>query len=371
MGIYKICVYAICKNEEKFVDRWMDSMSEADLVVVTDTGSDDGTVEKLRERGAVVYIDKINPWRFDVARNISLDHIPDDADLCVCTDLDEVFEPGWREKLETAWRDSEPPDGVKIIRECRYIYNWSLQDDGTPNVQFVYSKVHVRHGFRWKWPVHEYLQYDGRLPLMAVFINGMVLNHYPDPTKSRGSYLPLLELAVEEEPYDCRMRYYLGREYMYRSEWQKCIDTLTDYLALPAAKWNEERCAAMRWIAKSYMMLGRINESYRWYYRAIAEAPGMRDPYVEFAKMCYEVNDWPLTLYLTEEALSIKEKSPIYVNMGYAWDYTLDDLCAIAAYNMGLIEKSVKHAISALRYAPDDERLKDNLKTIKERAQAS
>ena len=34
MGKYHICVYAICKNEEKFVDRWMDSMSEADSIVV-------------------------------------------------------------------------------------------------------------------------------------------------------------------------------------------------------------------------------------------------------------------------------------------------------------------------------------------------
>ena len=39
MGQYKICVYAISKNEEKFVDRWMDSVSEADLVIVVDTGS--------------------------------------------------------------------------------------------------------------------------------------------------------------------------------------------------------------------------------------------------------------------------------------------------------------------------------------------
>ena len=41
MGNYNICVYAICKNEAKFVDRWMDSMSEADHIVVLDTGSVD------------------------------------------------------------------------------------------------------------------------------------------------------------------------------------------------------------------------------------------------------------------------------------------------------------------------------------------
>ena len=47
----KISVYAISKNESKFVDRWMDSMSEADEIVVLDTGSEDDTVEKLDVSG--------------------------------------------------------------------------------------------------------------------------------------------------------------------------------------------------------------------------------------------------------------------------------------------------------------------------------
>lgn len=104
MGTYKVCVYAICKNEEKFADRWMDSMGEADLVVVLDTGSEDGTAERLRARGAQVTVEQILPWRFDAARNRSLELVPEDVDLCVCTDLDEVFRPGWREALEQAWR---------------------------------------------------------------------------------------------------------------------------------------------------------------------------------------------------------------------------------------------------------------------------
>ena len=57
----KIVVYAICKDEEQFVDRWMDSMSEADQVVVLDTGSTDGTVEKLRARGAEVTVETVVP----------------------------------------------------------------------------------------------------------------------------------------------------------------------------------------------------------------------------------------------------------------------------------------------------------------------
>lgn len=370
MNTLKVCVYAICKNEAKFVDQWMDSMNEADVVVVTDTGSDDDTVEKLRERGAVVYVDKVSPWRFDVARNISLDHVPEDVDVCVCTDLDELFEPGWRASLETAWKNYKPKNSGPIAKSGRYLYNWSLKTDGTPDVQFHYFKVHERQNFRWKCPVHEYVQYAGALPLETVFIEGMVLNHHPDPDKSRGSYLPLLEIAVQEAPLDDRMRYYLGREYMYKEEWQKCIDTLKAYLAMPTAHWNEERCAAMRWIAKACHKLGRTGDAYGWYYKAIAEAPHMRDPHVEFAKMCYELSDWPMTFFLAKEALKIKDKSKTYVNMGYSWDETPDDLCAIASYRMNLPDIALEHAKTALSHSPDNERLKNNLKIIEKSLQA-
>jgi len=359
MNRYKICVYAICKNEEKFVDRWIDSMSEADLIVVTDTGSDDATVEKLRQRGAVVYIGEVRPWRFDVARNLSLDHISDDIDICVCTDLDEVFEKGWRDRIERVWT----PDA----KMGKYIYNWSLKEDGTPDVQIYYSKVHARQGFRWNYPVHEWLSYFGKEPRTTVFIDGMVLNHYPDSLKSKGSYLPLLELAVKEDPAGDRVTYYLGREYMYKGEWQKCIDTLKRHLSLPSATWNEERCAAMRWIAKSYYQLGDIKEAYSWYFRAIAEAPAMRDPYIECAKMAYLLADWPMAFFMVEKALKIKERSKTYVNMGYSWDYTPDDLGAISCYRIGMYDHALEHAEAALNLSPNDERLKNNLRLIKEK----
>ena len=92
----KICVYAICKNESKFVEKWLESMSESDYIVVLDTGSTDDTFEKLKNdpRVTLVKQEEINPWRFDVARNRSMELVPDDADILVCTDFDEIFEPG-------------------------------------------------------------------------------------------------------------------------------------------------------------------------------------------------------------------------------------------------------------------------------------
>jgi len=187
----RIAVYAICKNESQFVDRWMDSMSEADQVVVLDTGSTDDTVERLKKRGAQVTVELISPWRFDVARNRSLDLVSEDTDICVCTDLDEVFHPGWRAALERAW---QPGAG-----QATYRYTWSFNPDGSEGVVFWYEKAHARYGYQWIHPVHEVLKWVGEgVPGPTVTVEGMQLDHHPDPTKSRGQYLPLLELSVEE-----------------------------------------------------------------------------------------------------------------------------------------------------------------------------
>lgn len=76
-------------------------MSEADYIVVLDTGSTDGTYEALQTDPRVTLVQQeiISPWRFDVARNRSMELIPEDANILVCTDFDELFEPGWAQVL--------------------------------------------------------------------------------------------------------------------------------------------------------------------------------------------------------------------------------------------------------------------------------
>jgi glycosyltransferase involved in cell wall biosynthesis len=351
-------VYAICKNEEKFVDRWMDSMGEADEIVVTDTGSTDSTVEKLRARGATVYVDIVSPWRFDVARNLSLDHVPDDADICVCTDLDEVFQPGWRKKLEAAWR----PD----THMANYLYTWSFKPNGTPGVQFTQFKAHARNAYRWAYPVHEVPCFVGAGKERKVFVEGMILEHYPDDTKSRGSYLPLLQMAVEEMPESDRMAYYLGREYTFAGRFEDSIKECMRHLALKSAVWEPERCASMRLIAGAHWRLGNYAEAERWYLRAIAEHPDMRDAYVEYAYAAHEREDWVTVFAMSYAALAIPSRSTVYTNAAHSWDHTPHDLASLSCYYLGMREAAVRHAEDALATAPDDERLRNNLELCRQ-----
>ena len=91
MNTYRICVYAICKNEEKFIKRWYDSVKEADDIYVLDTGSTYESINLLKKLEIHVKNKKIIPWRFDVARNESLKMVPEDTDICVCLDLNEII----------------------------------------------------------------------------------------------------------------------------------------------------------------------------------------------------------------------------------------------------------------------------------------
>ncbi len=359
MNKYKVVVYAICKDEEHFVDRWMNSMDEADEIYITDTGSSDNTVKMLKNRGAIVNKINLNPWRFDVARNISLNFVPEGVDICVCTDLDEVLEPGWRDLLEKAWT----PQTTRL----KYMYTWSFNPDGSPGVTFWYEKIHQRQSFRWVHPVHEVLKYYGKEADIYTWEEKIQLNHYPDPSKSRGQYLPLLELAVKEAPNDDRNMHYLGREYMYYGMWDKCIKTLKKHLEMPSAHWKDERSASMRFIARAYKARNDFSKSTNWLYRAIAEAPHLREPYVEMAQLAYAERDWPKVYHMAETALKIKERPVSYINEASSWDHTIYDLGAISSYNLGLYERSLYFAQTAIEITPNDQRLMDNFELIKQK----
>lgn len=358
MGRYKICVYAICKNEEQFVDRFVDSVQEADEIYVLDTGSTDHTVDRLKKRGVHVKSQKIQPWRFDVARNLSLELVPKDADICICIDLDEVLLPGWRKKLEELWTDG--------TNRLRYNYNWSFDCNQKPSVNFYIEKIHSRNDYIWTHPVHEVLVYQKENEVV-ITTDEITVNHYPDYKKSRGSYLPLLELSVKENPDDDRNVHYLGREYMYYGRYQESIDMLIRHLNLKTAVWKDERCASMRFIARCYRYLKRYDEAEMWLQKAIKEAPYLRDPYMEMALLYYELSNWKQVEYYVDLALSIVSKEKTYINEPFSWNETPYDLLSLSYFYQERYPEALTMVNLALEYNPTDARLKENRILIQNR----
>lgn len=348
-----VCVYAIAKDEAPFVDRFMDAMREADCVCVLDTGSTDGTMERLTARGAITAQKRIEPWRFDAARNESMKLIPAEAEICCCVDLDEQFRPGWRRALEAAW--------TADATRARYRYTWSFRADGSEGCVFWPDKIHKNGCYRWKYPVHEVLEYTGDGAERIVTASGVQLDHHADPAKSRAQYLPLLELAVAEAPEDARCRHYLGREYMFRGEWQKAIDTLQRHLAMPSAVWADERAASMRFIGRCWRRLGRDDLAAVWLHRAVAEAPHLREPYLDCAALLHDNRNWYGTAYFANCALAVTERSESYLTESEAWGALPWDYLSIALWHLGQTDAAADACERALALAPEDARLTANL----------
>ena len=366
----KICVYAICKNEEQFVEKWYDSMKEADSVVVLDTGSTDNTVQKLKALGVTVEIKEIKPWRFDVARNEALKLVPDDCNILVSTDLDEILEPGWAQVVRDKWIEG-------VHERAIYKYSWSHLADGSDGRVFQYDKIHSRN-WTWRAPVHELLYrnggdnsytYEEELNLF----NEVHLHHYPDTTKSRGSYLPLLELRAEEMPDDYYGLIYLAHEYYYRDFYEKSINLLNRLLTDYRDRYTiTEQASCYLFIGDSYKALGdkADNDKDKFenydlakisYEKAIRTEDTYREPYLNLAKVYLDEKKYPLAEFYIKEGIRKSFRHYTWLERDTSWSYEPWDLLCLATFYGGNKKDSITYAAKALSFEPTNERLKSNL----------
>ena len=350
----KIAVYAISKNEEQFVERFCESARDADIIVIADTGSTDGTVAKAQECGAVVHDIFISPWRFDLARNAVLALVPRDVDVCISLDLDEELQPGWREEIERVWTEG--------TTRLRYMFDWGC------GIAFYYEKIHARHGYFWHHPCHEYPVPDGRIAEVWAQTDMLLAVHKPDPTKSRGQYMDLLELSVNEDPQCPRNAFYYARELSFNARWEESIVACKNYLKLPRATWMNERCYAYRVMGRCYNEIGLNQEAEQAFHSAAGEAPNTREPWCELSMLMYRQSRWEECFAYAMRALKITDRARVYTCDPVVWGAQPHDLASIAAWNLGMIEKSIEQAELALEKEPGNERLQKNFAFVTESA---
>ena len=346
----KIAIYTISKNEAKHVERWYNSTKEADYHIIADTGSTDNTVEIARSLGITVVEIYVNPFRFDDARNASLAVVPQDADYCIALDMDEVLTPGWRKPLEEAF--------ARGIDRVHYKRIEAFNEDGSIASEFNGFKVHRRDGIRWHYPIHEVPQWYKEEPETKEFITGFETHHLQDKTKSRGQYLPMLEMAVRENP-DARNLYYLGREQSYHQQYDKSAESLKKYLEISV--FPEERAAACRILSKC-----EPDNAEEWFMKGTEEF-ACRESILALANYYYTKAMWDECLLVAQKALAFKEKPTQFLAESWAWGHMAYDLMAISCWQLGKWNLAYKYGKEAVKISPNDERLAKNLAFYKEK----
>lgn len=333
----KIAVYSIALNEAKHVKRWVKACAGADVLVVADTGSTDGTQSLLRDAGVQVHEISIKPWRFDSARNTALNLVPNDVDICVTIDMDEVPEPDFFKKLRKQWKKGSNR-------------GWIYMDTGTV---WVSDRIHARHGFQWKYPIHEVPTPSMGTEVVSCAIDATI-RHQPDNSKSRAQYLTMLEQAVQEDPNDQRMLVYLIREYGFHKRWEDVV-RVSEGLD---EGWDVERAAAYRNVGDACTHLGRIDEALTWYVAGTKTLPDEPEPWVALAQHYYFQKS-PGDCYgaALKGLRTLPQKH--YLAQPDSM-FKLNDFASLSAWTLGWPGEALSHANKAIAIKKD-QRVLDNI----------
>ncbi len=344
----RIAVYTMAKNEAAHVARYAETTRGADVVVVTDTGSTDGTPDLLRDHGIQVHTANIVPWRFDTATNCALCHVPADIDICVKLDLDEVLFTN----NGTSWRDALTELWTEGIRQVNYWYTWSWYVPGkVPAVKFRTANVHSRSGFVWRHAGHAAL--CSTQPGKTVNSENFEIHHYMTG-KGRPDYLSLLQLAVKENRCP-RTLFYLGRELSFRKQHTECINTLTEYLGHPEAYWKAERANAMRHIAVAHEQLGNQSAAMGWLFRAHSEYPGVRDLWYETLRFFHDIQDFQGGYWAGLKCLAVSERDRQWTaHTAAAWSDAPFVLLANCCHKLHNTAEAIRFLQEALKINRDN-----------------
>ena len=279
----KIAVYTIALNEEEFVERWYNSVKDADYILIADTGSTDNTVEIARSLGINVFNISIKPWRFDDARNTALALIPDDIDMCLSLDMDEVISEGWREELEKM-------KGNQIT----YVFN-----NDHVKYSFVNNRIHSRHGYRWTYLMHEAIIAD-RIEQDTEFCYGLEVTHMPNRDKPRNQYLDLIKAALDENPTIARYYKYYTDALVSLEKFEEAEEYYLKMLEIPGFSNSDS--------AHVYRILSKIipDKFGEYMLCCLGEVPDRREPYYYIAKWYAEHERWEECLSWCDRALEVK-----------------------------------------------------------------
>lgn len=209
----------IVKNESEMLPRALESVKDADLITLVDTGSEDNTVEIAKK-----YTDDIHFFKwvdhFGKARQYSKDQSK--ADWVITVDADEYLET----PLEEVRKVIEQADEQGFV----FVNVHVTAEGGVGENMFprIYKNIPE---ITWHGAAHNYLAYKGQMVGKSYnsdirIVYGYSPAHKKDPDRT----LRILKKAIEKDPELKRERYYLAREYFYRKNWEVSLQHLDEYI---------------------------------------------------------------------------------------------------------------------------------------------
>lgn len=230
----KTAAYTICFNEKNRLDRWLEYTKDFTYRVILDTGSTDGTYELLKKvPGIILHQQRIEPFEFNIHRNLNLKMVPEDVDWCLSPDIDEWFSINVLEEIERTVKNH--PDVTNIATTRLDIYSREVFV-GPPH-SIPTNKIHRRHLYEWRSPIYEHLWYVGPGREIEIYNEKVFLVHDQETNKPRSKiYFELLKRRYEQDPTDNWNNWFLLSHYYKEKQLEPYIEVAVNF-----CKFNEHK----------------------------------------------------------------------------------------------------------------------------------
>lgn len=152
-----ISAFAISYNEESNIEKFIESLSFADEIIIVDSNSTDKTVELAKSLGATVLVREFD--NFSNQKNFALQQAK--HDWIVFFDLDETISPELASEIKSSIADPGTFEAFKVKRNFHFmgkrIKYSGFQNDAVVRI-FKKSKAQYCSNL-----VHETLEIDGKI----------------------------------------------------------------------------------------------------------------------------------------------------------------------------------------------------------------
>ena len=261
-----ITLYAICKNEEKNVEKFIENSKKFSDTVVVDTGSTDNTVQLLRDAGIQVYEHPQTRDEFDFSkvRNQALSYVKTDwaFSLDFNEDLDEFF-----------------PEGLGVIAGEFTTFNHQRYDkvnDGEPTLgQTAHTRFHRTKNYTWVNAVHEnpiFIPTEEHLNEIAVDTTIKITKNVHNTVDKQLFYLSICEREFKNDPTNTYYLWFIFKHYFEVKNLNKALELGQEYLNLSRAYFDPTRIDVFIMCSIALISSQDIQKASNYAFHAVSEA---------------------------------------------------------------------------------------------------
>ena len=263
-------VFMIVKNEEEMVAGALETVKEAESIVVVDTGSTDKTLEIVKKYTDKIYTDYKWNDDFAEAKNYALSKCT--ADWVMSIDADCRLEKGGIAKILKAIKNAKHNViKVKLFSGKSYHYR--------PKI-FTRTPDHYHVGMNQEYVAGTRLSDDSDISIE--YLDSP--NHKKDPDRNMRS----LKKALAKNPKLTREKFYLAREYFYKKNYPHAIYLFDKYLS--ESKWLAEKAEAYYHKSLCWWYLNEGDKARESVLQALAINADMKKALELMAKMSWPDN---------------------------------------------------------------------------------